>query len=270
MSFNSNNDEYSIVTDTEISNIISYFSNDMIMDVVNNNISIKYRDYSMNLGNIVGSYEMNFKQYMVTYPDYINEFNQTRQEVYNEIINILCTKHNLTFIADRDIVDLYSAAYYLYGILVSEFSANIVTFFVNYIIKEKTSLAQLVKVNKMKDTTTIYSTKLYQDDPKLAIVHADLDNIINDIFTFDIDFEMFISYLFYNNKIVGNFLMSIVSDNGDFFKNYIVPYVIAYKPIILTNIKLQLQNLVKTDNNIIELGNAIEQEKNKNADNEDY
>ena len=249
MAIQSTNIEYRIVTDNEVSTIISHFSEDMIYDILQMNLMNKFRPYAPSLPNLVGSYENIFKQHLMNYPDYSQDFMQKRQEVYMYIIQELCKYHNLEYVQNDEFTDLYSSAYLLYDFFISNFTQNITTFFVNYIMREKNSLYEILNLNeykKNKDSGTLYSKKIYRNgNSKLPIIHANIDLVINQICSFDIDLNTVLDTVYFDRKNISKCISTIVRDKGDFFNTFFVSFVQSpqFKPIMISNISLQLQSI---------------------------
>lgn len=245
MAFNSNNTDYSILTEAEVSAILNNFDEDMIYDIVETSLHNKYRDYNQNLSNIVASLESIFKEQMAQYG--ISELNQRRLTLYNNIIQQLCKFHNLEF-NEFENMDYYSAAFYLYDFLVARFSENITTFIINYVIREQESLYSLLNIDskKSKDSSSMYSKKIYKTNPKLAILHAYLNDVIDHICSFDIDLLYLLDTIYFGNKQVSSYISTIITEqDGEIFKKYFVPFIQAYKPIVITNVRLGLQEMIQ-------------------------
>lgn len=240
--FIANNSEYNISTENEISIIISHFNSQFIFDVIKDNINKRFEYTQLSMSNIPASFEQNFKQLMVQYPSDVQRIDATRIETYKEIIQILC--NHCGFIYNEEAIqDYYSAAFYLYNFLVSNFTNNLVSFFVNFILKEKNSLYENLNLNnlkKNKDSTTIYSKRVYKN-PKVAIINANLDYVIDNISVFDISFNDVLNTI-YQDKSIVKYIEGIVVPMHDFFKqSYASLLQSNLRPILLTNIRLELQ-----------------------------
>ncbi len=256
MAFQSTNIEYQIVTDSEVASVISHFSEDMIYDILLNNLQNKFRPYAPSLPNLVLSYENNFKQFMQQYPNYQEDFSKKREEVYLNIIQELCKFHNLEYIGNNEFIDVYSSAYLLYDFFISNFTKNIITFFVNYINREKNSLYEilnLAEMKKNKDSATLYSKKLYKNcNGKIAMIHANIELVVNQICFCDIDLNTLLDIVYMDRKNVAKTIGSMIGDKGSFFNQFYVPFVQApeFKYIILSEISLQLLQLPMLSNDI--------------------
>ena len=249
MAFNSNNYDYSIIKEGELSTILQRFDNDMIFDVVDTNLQNKYRDYSSNLSNIVHSLEQNFKQAKDVYGE-DRLILEKQKDVYTQIINQICNYYGLQIsIASEENINLYSAAFYLYSFFVSDFSRNVTTFFTNYIIREQDGLYNTLTIEdkRTKDASSNYSKKIYLNNPKLAAVHSHLEEITANICEFEIDLNSYIQTIYFDNKTVGNYICSVIEEPiyGNTFTNFIVPFFKMYRPIIITDIRLSLQEIIQ-------------------------
>lgn len=236
---------YNIASEGELASMLSHFNPDYIFDVIKTNIANrgKYNTGIIQIPNIVTSYEQNFKNLKDTFRSDIASIEETRMMTYKQIINIICKEFNLYF-SDTGEIDYYTAATYLYDIFVCNFNTYVIRFFVNYICTEKNAIYDMCDMNaqkKNKDSSTIYAKKLY-NDPKIAIISSNLGAVIYNITGMDIPFEIIIKTV-YPDPIVCNFILSIVSPVGDFYKEVYCSYIMNQElfPMNLTNIRLELQ-----------------------------
>ena len=248
MSFVSNNAEFSIVSDGEVASIINYFSDDMILDIVERNIQNKFRPYQPMLGNVVASIDSIMKSCLETYPNFKDEIEDNKEEIYKKIIRIICNYYNLEFVGDRflDPIDYYSCAFYLYKFLISEFTNSLIDFFVNYIVREKTAIYDYLKLSefkKDKDISSTYSKRIYKNDIKLAVIHTNLEYVIDNISGFDITLDILLDNIYSGvDANIASFIKLIVADKGNIFRNHFIPFLnAAYKPVILTEIRMRMQ-----------------------------
>ena len=246
MSFMTNNTDFGIVSDSELMAIITKFSDDMIMDVVIKNSANKFRPYQYYTANLITSIESAFKFNQDNYPQFYTETMQRRNELYFSILSKLCSLHGLSLNINEN-TDLYSLAYFLYDFTISKFTINILNFFANYIISETNSLynyLNLSEIKKNKDSSSIYSKKIFKNNPKLATIHANLELVVDSICGFDIDMntvvmvttrDMNITSLFHNN----------ITEISNFFRNLFVPYIKdpRYRAQLITLIRLRLQEM---------------------------
>lgn len=255
------NSTYNIVTNHEVSTVLSRLSSDEIIDTIKTINSNKYRYYTGMAGssNIVNSYEIYCKNCKLTYPDQSNEIMNTRNETLTDIIDTLLKLYNLSWIAADNTEDIYSIAFYLYDLLIDNFNNYIIGFFIRYTTREKYGISNMLEnmgiaVNnkKIKDLSTIYSKSIYNhdEDNKMAYIHSNMDIVLSNIISFDITFEQFIAdaYAYYNIPHIGRLITQMVGDvNGTFFNNFIKPYVLIFLPQLVTDIKLNAQSINTID-----------------------
>lgn len=237
MSVSQNNHIFNIVSENQIATILSHFNSDYIMSSIIEKINTR-NFYSMNNPNVVYSYELNFQQIKSFYPNDIQNIDSVRLQTYQEIIDIICRHHNLSFTIDTQ-VDYYSAAYYLYDFLVSNFLNYIVSFFVKYLVAEKSRLYDYI-VSRGTERDMGYSRKIYKDN-KIATISSNLDIALDYIKGLDIPLHVIISSLYPTE--IANFLNQIIGPVGDFYKDiYVATFNDALMmPEIVTGIRLELQ-----------------------------
>ena len=248
------NSEYNIISDSEISSILSHFSPEMAFDTIDFILQNKSVYYSPEIAkaNIINGYEMMFRQYLEQYPDYNKEFRENRDNLYRAIIDKICTSHNLSYNIDPG-TDIFTLAFYLYQFLISDFSNYIIAFFTRYIIKEKTNIIEMIEaIDKNKNSSTSYSKKIYKGGSnKLSVIHSNLDIVLENIRGFDISLEDIINVVFENDKNLAAMLNSSIIDNGAFYKNFYVSFLNIHFPEMITSIRLQLQPPTSIDTSII-------------------
>lgn len=245
MSFISNNVDFSIVSDSEITSIISNFSDEMIMDIIYRNSASKFRPYQHYVGNLIGAIENTFKSNQENYPQFQKETLERRTEVYFKILSYLCSTHGLALNIDEN-TNLYSLAFVLYDFVISKFTINMINFFANYIIRESNSLYEylnLRELKKNKDNSSSYSKKLFKGNSKLATIHANLEVVMDNICAFDIDLAtlVFISTLDQN---ITSFIVNNIGEVSNLFKSLFVPYIKGpNRAVIITLVRMRLQEL---------------------------
>ena len=251
MSFITNNTEFGIVSDSEIVSIISNFSDDMIMDIIHRNVENKFRPYQYYVGNLIAAMESVFKSNAEDYPQFFAESNQRRNEMYSKILMYLCSLHGLSLNVNEN-TDLYSLTYFLYDFTVSRFTINMINFFANYIVNETNTLydyLNLSEAKKNKDSTSMYSKKIFKGNAKLATIHANLETVIDSICGFDIDMETLIYMTTYDENIT-SLLTSNISEIHNLFRVLFVPYVNdpRYRAVIITLVRMRLQEMEANTN----------------------
>lgn len=240
MSSLNSNLEYDIISDAEVTSILSHFDPDEILGFVDDNLARKHMFYPNNPLNFVRSLETNFSLVYMNFPSEKERIDAIRDDTYKAIINKICNYYNLEFIDNGQ--DYYTSAFYLYEFFITQFSSNVIKLFTNYIIKEKDYLYNyigLIDMKKNKDISTTYSKKIHKD-PKLAIINANLEYVVDSISLFDIPFESILELIYTDRNII-ELLLSVVSPKGDLFKEHFKTTVNnEYKAIFLTNMKFAL------------------------------
>lgn len=265
-----NSSLYNIVSVNQLTEILSHYDTNFVMSVLDNAIASRYNPNAvLTQPNVVAAWEQNFKQLLSEFeelPDSKVRIMQVRDDTYKEIIQRICSEFKLNFTID-DSIDLYSAAFYLYDFFVANFNTNLVTFFCNYIYKERVEIYEaldLASFKKNKDSSTVYGKKIYKDI-RLAVINANIDRVIQYICSFDIRLSDIFATVFSQREII-YFMSTIVSDKEDFFKSFYVDVLnAAIRPILLTDIRLSIQNNAierEVPDNVFE-GNDNKSEENK-------
>lgn len=249
------NSVYDIVAENEMLSVLSHFDTDYIFNMIKDMSTKKYESCKYTMPNVSEIYEQYFKMLkeQATSSEDMESISSVREKTYIEIINILCREHHLYCNEHLEPENYYTMAYYLYDLLISQYRKHIVTFFSNFILKEKNNLYEsldLARFKKNKDSSTIYNKKIFKNS-KLVVIASNLEYVINNICVFDLDFETILNTI-YADKTIVNFLTSNVSPLGDFFKNtFTLAMKSSIRPIILTDIRLYIsREVVEDDVNI--------------------
>lgn len=237
-----------INVDNAVASILSKFEPDFIMHIIDDSLKMKFRPYLPAMPNVVYSFEQTFKMSLDNFESYGQEIDSTRTDTYIHIIRTLCRYYNLEY---KEIdQDYYSSAYHLYDFLVSNFTEHIISFFANFIMKEKNFIYDsfnMGELKKNKDASTLYSKKMFKN-AKLGTIHANVDMVLTNMTSFDINIYMILNNI-YNDQSVARYIDSIVADCGDFYKNFYVPYVLdpLYRSDLITGVKGKLQQFADAD-----------------------
>ena len=219
--------------DNQLAGILSQFNTDYIMEYIDDAIEKRLRLYdTMNLPNIVYGYEARFRDLTNGFSSNVEDINAVRQDTYYTVINKLCRYFNLspTFDGTSDI-DWYSAAFWLYKFLVSEFTSNLINFYSSFIIQERSGICD----------------NLVQD-PKLAAIHSNIGLVLSSMGTFDIGIDTIVRYIYQiPNMDIVNYITSLVTDNGNFFRTQYDAIVNdpRYNAELITYIKFNIQKFGK-------------------------
>lgn len=245
-----NNAAYNIVAENELSIILSHYSTEFVISVVEEAFNRRKTEFPiMQMPNIVAAWESNFNMIISDYIDYPQareEVIAVRNNTYREIINSICKEFNLNFTIDD--VDLYTAAYNMYDFFVCSYASHLVNFICNFIFREKASLYEAMSLSeykKNKDSGTIYGKKLFKD-VRLAIINANLNKVIDYISVMDI--PLYNIFATNPNTFMANYMNSIVSTEGDFFKNFYMQTINSHlRADYLTAIRLLLHSMNVTN-----------------------
>lgn len=247
-----NNSAYNIVSENELTQVLSHFNTEFILSIVYATINDRFNPLAyMNNPNVVDSWETNFKNIIQYYNDDImtSRVTAVRITTYEEIIKAICRHHKLNF----DIFDdnLYSAAHYLYDVFVSSYLYHLNTFFANYIITNKEELFNLLELSEVKPIKVNNDSKLYSNkyalDPILNAISNNISKVVTYVCGIDIPFDYILMHMGLSEQ-ESNYMLNIVSDQENFFKNFYVPSVMnsAVNPIRLNDIKLFIRLLTNT------------------------
>ena len=250
-SFSANSQAYNITTENELAEVLSHYGSEFVFSVVDAAMRKRFEAVPIvALPNVVASWEQNFKAIISQYGESsMPEVTNVRNETYREIIDTICKEFGLNFTID-DSVDLYSAAYHLYNFLVSGFIDSMTSFFSNYIYKERSNIYEALRfseLKKSKDSSTIYSKKVFRDN-KVALINANIEKVIEYVCTQEIPFYLIVQYVFGFNSELSKYYVSIVSsaDNDFFEKAYLSVIKCDIRPEIITGIRFKLQEYART------------------------
>lgn len=245
LNFLMNDKEYELQANMQVATILSQFDSNYIMDVVSDTIDQQF--YSFNTitrPNIVQSFEEYFKQLKYQYPTDLDNIEETRYNAYMNIIDIICSKFNLTKTNNLDNIDIYTIAFFLYDFFVSKFDLYIVNFYSKYVVQEKSNIfinLGLQKTSEVNDASYNYNRFAFSDDEELAAVVANLPDILSAIKNNDIqDIDVYQSI--YNDSNISDSIYSCIIPSISIFEIYnrILFNSILY-PSVITQIRLKIQ-----------------------------
>lgn len=241
---------YRISNEFNITRLLNNFDSQYIFDIIED--KLENIDYSATLldSNIVASFEENFKMMIDQFPGDGQNIKMIREQTYTEIINILCNKFNLRFNSADDTIDLYTAAFYLYEFLVCNRNSIMINFFVSFIINNKEALYDFINTTESNvDSSVVYNRHVF-DDYKYALISTKLEKIINYISNLDITLLNIFQSTYINQQLV-MFLDNAFADMANFFKDQYCSILDSPEimPIIITNIRLELQKKTGIINN---------------------
>ena len=242
-----NYEPYQVANEYNITELLAHFDADYILDVLEDKLNNANFISSLSDPNFVASFEENFKLMNEEFPGDSQNIRNKREEVYTTIIDMLTKRFNLEFNTVDPNIDLYTAAYYLYDFLVCRRNIHMQNFFIAFIINNKDSLYSIMNIDdfrKSKDASSAYSKRVY-DDPKIAVIDANMNQAISYINTMDISLLDIFQSIYTDSHLV-SFMDNCFRDKDNFYRDY---YCAPFKnpeiaPVLITNIKLGLQQLM--------------------------
>lgn len=241
MSFNlSPASDYAIMSESEAAAVIWRFTPEMISDAIESSLAAKTDNCTAPIYNVVNAMEYGYKSSLVDCPTYSAETMDARKDSYLQVIYQLCKYHNCTFVANPENIDPYTVASILFNFFVTSYGKGIVLFLSNYILSQKDAIYEALELEN-KNETSPYCKKRFKNLPVMAAIVSNINFVVASICTYDIDLSTYLSYIYVDyDKPTGDYIASILEDNGDFFKNFIVVTINALNPIILTELKFAL------------------------------
>lgn len=241
----------SIDSDYELSTILGNFSDDYIFMSVKNALEYKYRPFNSNrMPNFPTQLYNQFQGIMDHAGTYTKDVQDRLDEIFGQIINIICESYNLSVDVSNILEDqLYSMASTLYQLFISEFSENMFNLFIDYIMNNIDSLVNAIPENE-RVIKSLYSKKIYSN-PNYGIGYDNIEKIINIISELDIDFYTLIKAI--SNPSIADFISVYVKDCGDIYKNFYACYLLNpnTKTDMFAEIKLRyVSNTTQTANMI--------------------
>ena len=239
---------YQISNEYNITELLAHFDSNYIFDILQDKLENISFASSLIESNIVEAYETNFKSMNDQFQGDSQNIRTIREQVYTDIIKILTERFNLQFNTVDPNIDLYTAAYYLYDFLICNRNNILINFFTAFIVNNKDSLCATLSIEdfkKNKDSAAAYGKHIYKSDHQFALISANITNVINYISTLDITLLNIFQSTYKNPKLV-LFLDNAFADRGNFFRDFYCGVLNNPEelPIIITNIRLALQNLV--------------------------
>ena len=240
----------SIDTDMAIGTILSNFSSDYITHVMEDSLQLdrRFRPFGDPLPNFVDVLNRNFLAVQVESPDYVEQVQEVRTETFKEIILMICNYYNLKCCAPFEEIspdELYGIAERMYDVFVSNFSSYLINFYTSYLVKNADQIIQYLQKdpNSIKPKEVGVYDQKYYIDPKYIIIHANANNVLYNMASYDISLQELLSYFF--DPITWNRMVQLLEDCGDIYKNY---YAVCikdprYTAGVLTNVKLRFQSV---------------------------
>lgn len=215
------NSDYEVVSNAEVAGIIEKYSTDMLYLTLQEILTQKGLCRSTPLANMVYSYELNAKNDMQRFEFMQNDIMERRTELYNAILDKICSFHNLSWNMQAG-TDIYTLAYTAYWFLVSGFYNSCVKFHTAWLYRESSAIVKLLDQAGV-NTVHQYAKKRYTGKlAEVAVIHTNLNEVLDIMQGIDVSLEDIINVIYGNNNMIGEMLKSSLVDNGDFYKNFYV------------------------------------------------
>lgn len=247
-----NNGSVQIInSEKAVGTILSNFSTDFVMDVIEDNIKMKFRPYNVGSANFPVVIDQNLNLAKLENPAFTDQIEDARAKTHREIINKICDYYNLRFIGEEyqeyTSFQLSTLATTLYDIFVTNFTNRMVGFFVRFIYDNREDICKSLEagnedIAKKGKESMSYGKKIYTD-PCMIQIHSNLNVVLHNMAGFDVPFSVLLRYI--SDINTANYLSSILVDTGDIYKNHYASYILnpMTRADMFTTVKLQLQEL---------------------------
>ena len=252
---NNNMEAYNINNEYELLEAIRHFDSDYIFSVIEDKIrNINYLGVLKD-PNMVDAIEQNFKIMQETFTGDTQNIKIIREQIYLQIIELLCNRFNLQYNTVDPNIDLYTAAKFLYEFLVSSRSDMIIQFFTTAIINYKEFIYNSINSSisrRDKNASTSYAKTVY-DDEKYILIASNVGLATNYIYSMDVKLSDIFATV-YKDPMIVQFLDNAFADMGNFFKDIYWHDITNPEsgPMLISNIKMALHSMVDTNNATIE------------------
>ena len=234
---------YELQANNQLSVILSQFDATFGLNIIEDTMEQRLNSFDiMPSPNIVLSFEDNFKLLYNNYPNEHNNIDDSRQEVYREIIKLICSKFNLEF-DEQQGVDIYLIAYYLYDFFVSRFNNYLVTFYTSYIEKEKDYLYGIFKLgeNRKPKESSKNTAKYNYSDETLAVIANNITEVLSGMRYLSIPDHVVYEIIYNNINIIELISTNIYPRTPLFAIFNSILFNEQLYPTIITHIRMNLQ-----------------------------
>ena len=237
--------DYNIEAENACARLLTQFNTNFILDICDNTLSTKDSPSIISTPNIVTASEFSFKDLLEQFPGDEENIKMVRSETHIEIIQRLCSYYHAEFLDPGDEYHFMLARNYYY-LLASGYSRCLIKFLSANIYKNRNELYDLLindaDIKKSKDITSGYYKRVCKNDPKLGLLIVYIQSVLDYILGLDISFHEILEYIFIKPEIIELMANSIKFEEP--FYNYYKRTMdnTNYRPIIESNIILQLQS----------------------------
>lgn len=243
------NSPQQIYTDSMLGSILRDYSTDSIVDIINESISnFRIQAIPTTLPNLVTISEAKYNDILANFPMERDVIINTRLDTYKAIVKTISDRCDLGYDIQTD-NDIYTVAYYLYDIFVSNFQKYIVDFYASYIANEAKDIMAHIPKEEI-DNVIIHRIgkppeKVSSDELTYRVISDKLYQIIYDMSARDITFDIFLDNIVSTeiNPAIKELLTNSISVSASFFRDQISNYVLDDANAQLLNyIRIALQS----------------------------
>ena len=245
LNFILNDKIYEFQSNNQLSIILSQFDSNYVIDIMEDTIESRLNNFDlMPLPNMVQSFEDNFKLLYDAYPSEFSNIQQSREQAYKQIIEVICRHFNL-HIEEQMYLDYYTLAYYLYDFFVARFNNYMITFFDKFIDQEKYQLYQqfnLDKARNNRDIASSYSKMVFHDDDYIGLIIANLPDVLLGLRNIHVPDEYIFQCIYPDQEETVEMLTSNVIPMTTLFNTFNSILFNEYLyPTIITHIRMAIQ-----------------------------
>ena len=238
-----NNEDYELVSERQLSEILAKFSSEYIYDIISDQIEKRYGFPVNGKPNMVNVFKSNFDNIRTQFPVDVENTNIVEQQTYRNIINIICDRCGVSLTGDIDSdTNLYIPAAALYSLLVSDFNTRMLNFTIQIIRQDKTDIftaLNMEELKKNKDSATIYNS-LKNEDEVMGLIIANILGVLKHISNLDISLGDIVQSQYAHPE--SDMIMSFVSENEPIYNNFIKTVLSSDEmlPEYITRLRLSL------------------------------
>lgn len=249
-SFLMQNNSYNIKAENELAVILANFDTNYIMNVMEDILESNSEYFDViSKANMVNSFEDNFKQLLMDFPEDKTNILDIRESTYENMIVIMARHFDFEFLQTED-MDSFSIARLLYDFFIANMNIYLIQFLTDIIIKENQNIYNALNMDKYKkdkDITTIYNKKIF-DNPNLVTICSHIDEVLDLLCGMDFQMEQILNVVYSNNINLIMVFTEHIRPNVDFFKSCYCKFIKnpVINPLIITYLKLEIQRRTQT------------------------
>lgn len=238
-------EDYDLISDTEIDILITDFPLDLIKENLSFQINNPLSTGVNYIENIVDRYRI-LKGTLSDNVDAMNLLNSTTIEFFNFLTSTINDKFELSINMEMidNIEDAMATGLALYHFLILRYRKNVTRFIHTYIIKNKKSLVELFDTNeKRKDVTSVAIKKKTKNKDDILIL-SNLPDIVTYLLSMETSALDFIKYIAKDDNYEASLIRRMILEG-----NLLGEFVSSYLDIIISdygNVLDEIQSDVKS------------------------